>query len=126
MSGHRVAAGDASRLGSRANELTGALDPIAQTSRTSAVMRTRQGPDVLVGGGRDLNPAQRALAQGDDVLGRMPGAHAEITAMGAAGKAGLTLWQMAVSRPICAARPRAIEDSGDFVGPEVMSASWPW
>jgi len=120
------AAEDGARLASRTDQLTGALDPIAQNSRTSAVMSTRQGADVLAGGGRDLSPAQRALGQGDDVLGRLPGAHAEITAMDAAGKAGLTPWQMAVSRPICPACQSAIEGSGGTVPPGGMFAWWPW
>ncbi len=89
-------------------------------------MSTRQGADVLAGGGRDLIPAQRALGQGDDVLGRLPGEHAEITAMDAAGKAGLTPWQMAVSRPICRACQAAIEGSGGTVAPGGMFAWWPW
>jgi len=67
-----VAAEDAARLASRTDELTGALDPIAQNSRTSAVMSTREGTDVLAGGGRDLSPAQRALGQGDDIVARSP------------------------------------------------------
>ena len=122
----KVAANDGARIASRADELTGALDPIAQTRRTSAVMSTREGADVLAGGGVDLSPAQRALAQGGDVLGRMRGAHAEITAMDAAGKAGLTPWQMAVSRPICPACQAAIEGSGGTVAPGGTFAWWPW
>jgi hypothetical protein len=43
------------------DELQGALDPIAQNSRTSAVMSTQEGTDILVSGGRDLSPGQRAL-----------------------------------------------------------------
>lgn len=89
-------------------------------------MSTRQGVDVLAGGGRDLSPAQRALSEGDDVLGRLPGEDAEITAMDAAGKAGLTPWQMAVSRPICPACQSAIEASGGTVAPDRMFAWWPW
>ena len=38
-----VAAEDGARIASRTDQLTGALDPIAQNSRTSAVMSTRQG-----------------------------------------------------------------------------------
>lgn len=54
-----LAAEDGARLASRTDELTGALDPIAQNSRTSAVMSTRQGADVLAGGGRDLTEIRR-------------------------------------------------------------------
>lgn len=121
-----LAAEDATRLAGRVDDLTVALDPVAQNSRTAVAMSTREGTDVLAGGGRDLSPAQRALASGDDVLGRMPGAHAEVTAMDAAAKEGLTPWQMAVSRPICPACQAAIEGSGGTVAPGGMFAWWPW
>jgi tRNA(Arg) A34 adenosine deaminase TadA len=87
------------------DELQGALDPIAQNSRTSAVMSTEEGTDILASGGRDLSPAQRALANEGDILARSPGAHAEITALEAADKAGLTPSEIAVSRPMCPACP---------------------
>ncbi len=65
---------------------------LAQASR-----RKRSSRNVLAGSGRDLSPAQRALVQDDDVPAGLPGAHAEITGMDAAGKAGLTPGQMAVT-----------------------------
>ena len=70
----------AGSLASRVDELQGALDPIAQNSRTSAVLSTEEGTDILASGGRDLSPAQRALANEGDILARSPGAHAEIWA----------------------------------------------
>lgn len=69
-----LAAEGGARLAGRVGELTGALDQIAQNSRTEVAMSTREGIDVLAGGVRDLSPAQRALAAGDDILGRLPGA----------------------------------------------------
>ncbi len=64
-------------------------------------MSTREGVDILASGVRDLDPEQRALAGENDLLGRLPGEHAEITALDRAYKAGLTPAQMAVSREIC-------------------------
>ena len=49
-------AANTGRLTSRADELSGVLDPIARNSRTSAVLGARQGRDVLAGGGRDQVP----------------------------------------------------------------------
>lgn len=46
-------------------------------------MRTTDGTDVIASGGRDLSPAQRALTADADVLGKLPGAHAEVTALDA-------------------------------------------
>jgi RHS repeat-associated protein len=113
-------------LASRANEIHGALDPIAQNSRTTAVLGTQEGPNVIASGGRDLSPIQRALTGPDDVLGRLPSAHAEVTALDAASRAGLTPSQMAVSRPICLACQAAIEQSGGQVGSNGLWARWPW
>jgi len=46
--------------------------------------------------------------------------------MDAASQAGLTPWQMAVSRPICPACRAAIEHSGGSVAPGGLFAWWPW
>jgi len=108
----RRAAANTGRLTSRADELSGALDPIARNSRTSAVLGTRQGRDVLAGGGRDLSPAQRALARDGDVIARGPGLHAEVTAVNGARSAGLTPQGIGVSRPICPACISFLEDAG--------------
>lgn len=117
---------EAERLATRVDEFHGALDPIAQNSRTTAVMSTSEGVDVVASGGRDLSPAQRALAQPDDVLGHTPGAHAEVTAIEAAAKNGLTPSQMAVSRPICPACQQAIQGSGGALDAgSTTSATWP-
>jgi|JI10StandDraft_1071094.scaffolds.fasta_scaffold109755_5 hypothetical protein len=123
--GLRTATNSAGGLGARANEIHGALDPIAQNSRTTAVMSTREGPNVIASGGRDLSPAQRALTGPEDVLGKLPGAHAEVTAMDAAAKAGLTPAEIAASRPICPACEAAITESGGQVSPSGWWAWWP-
>jgi hypothetical protein len=121
----RVATQSTEALSARANEIHGALDPIAQNSRTTAVMSTREGPNIIAGGGRDLSPAQRALANEGEILGKLPGAHAEVTAMDAAAKAGLTPAEIAASRPICPPCQQAIEASGGHVAPSGWTAWWP-
>jgi len=119
------AAEDTGGLASRVDELNGVLDAIAQNSRTTAVMSTEEGTDILASGGRDLSPAQRALANEGDILARSPGAHAEITALEAAEKAGLTPSELAVSRPICAACQAAIEFAGGMINDDLLGAYWP-
>jgi RHS repeat-associated protein len=119
------AAEDAGGLAGRVDELHSELDPIAQGRRTTAIMSTEEGSDILASGGRDLSPAQRALANGGDILARSPGAHAEITALQAAEKAGLTPSELAVSRPICPACQAAIEDSGGVISKDLKGAVWP-
>lgn len=123
VSGSCVAT-EAERLAGRVDDFHGALDPIAQNSRTTSVMSTQEGVDIISSGGRDLSPAQRALAQDGDVLGRMPGAHAEVTSLDAATKAGLSPAQIAVSRPICAGCQIAIQNSGGQILPGGMGAVW--
>lgn len=118
-------AAESGSLASRVDELHGALDPIAQNSRTTAVMSTREGSDILASGGRDLSPAQRALAGDGDVLARLPSAHAEITALDAAAKAGLTPSEIAVSRLICPEWQAAIEGSGGTITNGGLGALWP-
>jgi len=116
-------AANTGRLTSRADELSGVLDPIARNSRTSAVLGTRQGRDVLAGGGRDLSPAQRALARDGDVIARGPGLHAEVTAVNGARGAGLTPRGIGVSRPICPACISFLEDAGATIT-SPFSAWW--
>ena len=112
-------------LAARVDELQSALDPIAQNSRTSAILSTQESTDILASGGRDLSPAQRALAGEGDLLARLPGEHAEITALDAASKAGLTPSEMAVSRTICPECQAAIENSGGSVNANGLGATWP-
>jgi RHS repeat-associated protein len=114
---------ETARLTARADELAGALDPVAQNHRTAAALSTREGPDVLGGGKRDLSPAQRALAQGDDVLAKSPGDHAEITVLKGAAQEGLTPRGLGTSRDICPDCAAALEEAGATItGPR--SAWW--
>ncbi|QFV00189.1 hypothetical protein KDY119_03724 [Luteimicrobium xylanilyticum] len=101
-----------SRLASRADELSGALDRIAQSRRTSAVLSTDEGADVLAGGGRDLSGAQKALAKAGDVIAKSPGDHAEVTAVNEALGQGLAPQGIAASRPFCPTCQAFLEDHG--------------
>lgn len=55
----------------------------------------------MAGGVRDLSPAQRAALGSNEIAARLPGAHAEVTAIMAAIQVGLRPTAMGVSRPIC-------------------------
>ncbi len=97
----------------RDTELHRALDPIAQNSRTTAALNTREGSTVLASGGRDLNPVQRALAQSDEIIARpAPGVHAEVTAVMGARAAGLTPRAIGTSRPIRSACAEFLGNAG--------------
>lgn len=48
-----VNATEAERLAGRVDDFHGALDPIAQNSRTTSVTSTREGVDIISSGGRD-------------------------------------------------------------------------
>jgi RHS repeat-associated protein len=111
-------------IGAEVEAVHGALDPIAAGRRTTAVLDTAEGIRVLAAGGRDLSPAQRALMAPGEVAAKLPGAHAEVTALEHAAQNGLTPAQMAVSRTICPACRAAIEQSGgQLTSP--TTAIWP-
>lgn len=103
-------------LGTRADELHAVLDPIAAKNRTTAVLRTEgeggRSIDVLGCGKRDLSPAQRAIARDDEIVARLLGEHAEITALREAMSRGLRPRAIATTRDFCPACRRAFEASG--------------
>jgi hypothetical protein len=110
-------------LATRAGEVHGALHPVAQRMRTTAVLET-SGGRVVAGGGPDLTPAQRALLGPGESAARLPGAHAEVTALTHAQQAGVTPQAMAVTRTICPQCAAAIEASrGTVTSP--TTAVWP-
>lgn len=110
-------------LAARAKRVHGALDPIAQSQRTTAVLQT-SGGNIVAGGAHDLTPAQRALLGPGEVAVKLPGAHAEVTALLHAKATGLTPEAMAVTRAICAQCAAAIEATGGrLTGP--TTAIWP-
>ena len=104
-------AGGAS-LEARTSELHGLLDPIAQNSRTTAVLETDEGKSVVASGGRDLSPIQRDALGPDEVAAKEPMTHAEVTAINEANKLGLTPRGIAASRPFCPACQGFLEESG--------------
>jgi tRNA(Arg) A34 adenosine deaminase TadA len=59
------------------------------------------------------------------MMGRLPGAHAEITAMDLAAKVGLTPAEIAVSNVICPACQAAIVSSGGVISEDLLGAIWP-
>jgi Cytidine and deoxycytidylate deaminase zinc-binding region len=98
-------------LAERAAQIHGALDPIAQGMRTTAVLETNAGR-IIAGGARDLTPLQRALVSPGEIAAQAPGVHAELTALGQAAKMGASPLEMAVTRAICPSCAAAIEASG--------------
>ncbi len=98
-------------LATGAVELSGVLDPRAQRSRTSAALETDQGV-VIGGGGRDLNPAQRATAKPGETLSKSPGDHAEITTLKQADDMGANPKSIGASRKFCDDCKAEIESRG--------------
>jgi hypothetical protein len=104
-------------LSERAGQIHGALDKIAQSRRATAILST-DGDTIVAGGKRDLDPIQRALVRPGERPAKLPGAHAEITALAAAENAGLKPRALATSRPICPKCRVAIEDADGVVTSE--------
>lgn len=98
-------------MGARADELSSVLDPRAQRSRTSAALETDQGV-IIGGGGRDLNPAQRATAKPGEVLSKSPGDHAEVTTLKQADAMGANPKSIGASRKFCDNCKAEIESRG--------------
>jgi RHS repeat-associated protein len=120
-----LARGEARAAGaaSRAGELHRALDPVAQSRRTTAVLETSRGR-VAAGGGRDMGRAQRAALRPGETAARAPGVHAELTAMRHAQARGANLRAMGVSRPFCSVCRNSIIDSGGRIT-SPTTAVWP-
>ena len=97
-------------LSERAGQIHGALDRIAQSRRATAILST-DGDTIVAGGKRDLDPVQRALVRPGERPAKLPGAHAEITALAEAENAGLNPRALVTSRPICPECRAAIEDA---------------
>lgn len=99
-------------LAERATSIHSLLDPIAQNMRTTAVLSTKEGVNVLSSGGRDLTRQQRAMAGADDMIALSPTDHAEVTAVNGALKAGLTPNELGTSRAICPVCRSFLEGAG--------------
>jgi hypothetical protein len=106
----------------RAEEIHSVLDPIAAKQRTTAVLET-SGGNIIGGGVRDLNPAQRALMKPGEILSKLPGEHAEITAVQEAAARGLKPKAIATTRDFCPECRKALEMAGATItGPR--TAVW--
>ena len=119
----RAEASTAGASASRTRDVHNALDPIAQSRRTTVVLETTRGR-IIASGGRDLNPAQRAGALPGETVARGPGLHAEITALGHARAIGADAISMTASRPICSDCADHIRSTGGVLT-SVTRAVWP-
>jgi hypothetical protein len=99
------------RLTTRAEEVHSVLHPIARRQRTTAVLET-SGGDIIGGGGIDLTPAQRAALRPGEIAARLPGEHAEITALQEAARRGLRPRAISTTRDFCPDCRRALEEAG--------------
>ncbi|MBX3175267.1 MAG: hypothetical protein KF709_12700 [Gemmatimonadaceae bacterium] len=117
-------AAQAASLADDVSEVHGALDPVAQSMRTTAVLETNGGR-IAAGGARDLTPAQRGAAASRGLqTAAAPGVHAEQTALQAAFRAGFKPDALAVSRPMCSNCQAAVTASGGQVT-SPTTAVWP-
>lgn len=87
-------------LASRAEEIHGALDSIAQRMRTTAVAATEEGISVVGSSERSLSASQKAMLGPNEIAATGPG-HAEVTAVNAAKELGLTPTAVGASRQVC-------------------------
>jgi filamentous hemagglutinin len=92
-----------------------ALDPIAQSMRTTAAASVTDSngvTSVMVGSSQNtLSPAQRALLGPGETAVTGAG-HAETTVINAAQAQGMQVNAVAASRTICATCQQAIKDAG--------------
>ena len=109
-----AAATDLGALSARANEIHRVLDSVAQTKRTTAILRTDLG-DIVAGGGRDLDVGQKAILQAGEIAASFRDAHAEATALAKAQQLGAIPRAIAVTRTICPACAKLIEDAGGIL-----------
>ena len=112
----------AATLAGRAEEIHGALHPIAQTMRTTAVADvTNSGGTIsrLVSSSENsLSPAQRAVLQPGETAVSGSG-HAEQTILNHAMQNGQVVNSMGVSRAPCAICAQMLKDAGvDVAGPK--------
>jgi RHS repeat-associated protein len=102
-------------LATRAQEIHGALDPIAQNMRSTAVANVTNADgtvSTLVSSSRNtVAPAQRAVLQPGETAVSGAG-HAEETIMNAAQQNGQTVNSMGVSRPPCPSCAQKLDQAG--------------
>ena len=111
---------EASRLEGRATELSELLGDIARNHRVTAAGSTWEGPTVVGGGRRDLDPIQRRAA-GSDITAHWPGEHAEPTVLQEMFARGLSPRALSMSGgpgefcPAC--RVIIVENGGTIISP---------
>lgn len=105
----------AAKIARRVEQIHDALDPIAQSRRTTAIVEAVDSSGnvtrIVASSENALSPAQRAALQPGEVAARGPG-HAEVTALNHAQQMGLTPTNVAASRPICSGCAQAINNAG--------------
>jgi hypothetical protein len=109
--GEAASTAELESLTSRVHEIHKTLHPIAQKNRVTAALSTNA-ETIVAGGIRDLDPVQRTLLRPGEMAVKLRGAHAEITALSGAQKAGLVPRALATTRPICSACAGEIESAG--------------
>jgi RHS repeat-associated protein len=106
-------------LGARAKQIHGALDPIAQTKRTTAVAHTINGSGntvyVVGSSSNALTPAQRAVLKPGEVAATGSG-HAERTVINHAKRSNQRVTSVGASRPICPTCEDEIRRAGGTPG----------
>jgi hypothetical protein len=108
----RGAAPSTARLTQRADEVHSVLGhPAARNGRTTAVLET-SGGDIVGGGVRDLSPAQRAALRPGEIASKIPGEHAEITALQEALNRGLKPRAIGTSRDFCPDCIKKLQEAG--------------
>jgi RHS repeat-associated protein len=122
--GRRTLVEEVDRLAERAEQVHDVLDDIAQAKRTTAVLATDEGVDVVGSGTRDLSPAQREALQSGEVAAKLAGEHAEVTVITHAQNTGLTPSTLASKWDICPTCQAFIEKAGGVLN-DVRSAFWP-
>jgi RHS repeat-associated protein len=105
----------AAKIGDRVRDIHNALDPIAQSRRTTAIVEAVDSSGnvtrIVASSENSLSAAQRAALRPGEVAATGPG-HAEVTALNAAQQMGLTPVNVGASRPICPSCAGAIQNAG--------------
>jgi hypothetical protein len=98
-------------LSQRAQQIHNILEERAQRHRTTAALST-DGPTIIGGGVRNLEPVQRAALQAGEIPAKLPDEHAEITVLKEALERGLRPRLLATTWTICPDCQRYIESLG--------------
>ena len=109
------AGAEAVSLETRASEIHGTVSKATQSRTTIAVADAvnAEGKSVRIVGSSEtkLRPAQRSMLNSNEVAASGPG-HAEVTVLNHASKNGMTVGNIAASRPICPSCATSIQSAG--------------